>query len=202
MSSQSARSRSCTRAWPTSTPLSTSSVQFMCFERAISVTSSVLSTWYYRPTARDGSWWRVVMTGIRTTVLTLTNHAPRSPVWPYRPISRCSTDSERRHRGCHLPNEVENIDSTLDITCTLHWDPPQKIAPPLGIWHFCSKICGTSSSKSVSIIDCLMLPYSMASRGPSTAGQSNKSKSTVCCSLWPVFPVKLWCQWYCEMRCW
>ena len=139
MSSQSARSRSCTRAWPTSTPLSTSSVQFMCFERAISVTSSVLSSWYYRPTTLDGSCWRVVMTGIRTTVLTLTNHAPRSPVWPYRPISRCSTDSEMRHRCCHLPNEVENIDSTLDITCTLHWDPPppkKKIAAPPGDMAF------------------------------------------------------------------
>jgi len=29
--------------------------------------------------------------------------------------SCCSTDSERPHRCCHLPNKVENIDHGLDI---------------------------------------------------------------------------------------
>ena len=30
-------------------------------------------------------------------------------------INCCSTDSERPHRCCHLPNKVENIDHRLDI---------------------------------------------------------------------------------------
>jgi len=42
----------------------------------------------------------------------------------------CSTDSERPHRCCHLPNKVENIDRKPDIPYTIQCSrsspPPKK----------------------------------------------------------------------------
>ena len=41
---------------------------------------------------------------------------------PWHNKTSCrSTDSERPHRCCHLPNKVENIDRRRDIPYTLQW---------------------------------------------------------------------------------
>ena len=47
----------------------------------------------------------------------------------------CSTDCEKPHRCCHLPNYVENIDRTPDISCNLQLsgsDIPQSAPSPGG----------------------------------------------------------------------